>query len=264
MTQFASKPLTWFKTNPQVRKLFDEAELRLLGESLKVRQLQPVVAKPDGTLIAGERRFRAAKLAGLATLDVVISEEPLTDSQLRIFQLTENVHRADLTGFEKWQACVELQQLNPQWMAKDLAQHLHLDPSMVTRILSPSKCIVPAQEALAAGKLGISDCYALSKVDEPQQAELLAMKLNGASRDAIEQQGRKRRASTAPAVRLSRVRISLPEVSIVVTGDGISLDEVIDALAEAGKEAKKAREQSLDVKTWENVMRDRAKAKTPE
>lgn len=261
MATFTQKPLGWFKIAPQARKQFDEAELRLLGESLRVKQLQPVLAKPDGTLIAGERRYRAAKLVGLPTLDVVITEEPLTDTQLKVIQLTENVHRADLTGFEKWQACAELQQLNPDWMAKDLAEHLKLDPSMVTRLLSPGRCIKAVQEALAAGKLGISDCYAISKLAEDGQAELLALKLSGASRDAIEQAGKKKRNGDKETVRLARVKCVLPSgVQIVVSGEGISLDEVIEAMGEAQKEAKKAREQNLDVKTWQSVMRDKAKA----
>jgi ParB/RepB/Spo0J family partition protein len=260
MATLTKKPLDWFRVEAQARKHFVEAELRLLGESLKVKQLQPVLAKPDGTLIAGERRYRAARLVGLPALDVIVTEEPLTDTQVKVIQLTENVHRADLTGFEKWRACVELQQINPQWMAKDLADHLNLDPSMVTRLLSPSKCIRPVQEALAAGKLGISDCYAISKLPEDGQAELLALKLSGASRDAIEQAGKKKRTA-APTVRLSRVKCVLPSgVQIVVSGDGISLDEVIESLAEAGKEAKKAREQGLDAKTFQAVLRDKAKA----
>jgi len=74
MPQLATKPLSWFKANPQVRKAFDDAELRALGESLRVRQLQPVLAKPDGTLIAGERRYRAAKLVGLESLQVIITD----------------------------------------------------------------------------------------------------------------------------------------------------------------------------------------------
>ncbi len=53
------KQLSWFKPDPnQPRKSFDdEAELRALGESMKsIGQLQPVVAKPDGTLLCGGRR----------------------------------------------------------------------------------------------------------------------------------------------------------------------------------------------------------------
>ena len=164
MAQLTTKPVGWFKTNPQARKVFDDKELRLLGESLRHKQLQPVLAKPDGMIIAGERRYRAAKLVDLPSLMVIVTDEPLTDAEVRAIQLTENVHRADLTGFEKWQACKELLELNSGWQGKDLAEHLHLDPSSVTRLLSPSKCIVEVQDALRDGKIGISDAYALSKL----------------------------------------------------------------------------------------------------
>src|SRR5260370_18817104 len=134
MPQLVSKPLSWFKTSPQVRKCFDEADLRHLGESLKAKQLQPVLCQPDGTIIAGERRFRAAKLVGLASLEVKIADEQLSDSQVRVWQLTENMQRSDLTGHEKWLACAELMCMNPGWQIKDLTDHLPLHPSMGTRL----------------------------------------------------------------------------------------------------------------------------------
>jgi ParB family transcriptional regulator, chromosome partitioning protein len=48
MATLAFKPLDWFKLGPQPRKQFDESDLRQLGESLKVKQLQPVLAREDG------------------------------------------------------------------------------------------------------------------------------------------------------------------------------------------------------------------------
>jgi ParB/RepB/Spo0J family partition protein len=87
-------------------------------------QLQPVGAKPDGTLLWGERRFRAAQLAGLKELSVIITDRPLSDSEIRLIQLTENMLRADLSGHEKWMACTELMAMNPGWQMKDLAGHL--------------------------------------------------------------------------------------------------------------------------------------------
>jgi ParB-like chromosome segregation protein Spo0J len=56
MPEITRKPLSWFKVSPQVRETFDEESLRRLAESLKVGQLQPVLARPDGTIIDGERR----------------------------------------------------------------------------------------------------------------------------------------------------------------------------------------------------------------
>ena len=59
------KPVSWFKRKPQIRKRFNEAEDRRLGESLKDRQLEPLVCLPDGTIICGERRLRGAELVGM-------------------------------------------------------------------------------------------------------------------------------------------------------------------------------------------------------
>lgn len=262
MPQLTTKPLTFFKPDAkQARQHYDEADDRRLGESMIAHgQLQPVGAKPDGTLLWGHRRLRAAILVGLKELSVILTDKPLTDTEIRLIQLTENMHRADLTGHEKWQACAELMCMNPHWQMKDLADHLNLDPSMVTRLLSPCKCMVAWQEALAAGKVGISDCYAASKLPEREQAGLLAMKLSGASRDAIEQAGRKSRNGKAAAVRVSRIRCPLSSGAVVsISRVGISLDEAIEAAQEWVKEARKASEQGLDAKTFERVCRDKAK-----
>lgn len=260
MATLTQKPLKWFKVAPQARKHFDEAELRQLGESLKVRQLQPVVARPDGLLIAGERRLRAASLVGLPELQVVISEEPLSESELRIFQLAENIHRADLRDSEKFRACEELLRLNPDWSNKDLASHLKLGESTVTKYLSPSRCIPEVQEALEAGQIGITACYEISRAPEAQQAELLRLKLAGTSRDALADRVRKQKNQSVPQVRVKRIAVPLPSgVSVAVSGQELALDDLIEALGEAQKEAKRARDQGLDAKTFSAVMKDKAK-----
>jgi ParB/RepB/Spo0J family partition protein len=263
MPQLLVKPLSWFKRDEsQPRKSFKEADIRSLGESMKsLGQLQPVGAKPDGTLLWGERRFRAAQLAGINELSVIITEKPLSDSEIRVIQLTENLHRSELSGFERWLACAELLGMNPEWQMKELAEHLKLDPSMVTRLLSPSKCIGEVQEALKAGKLGISDCYAISRLSESDQAGLLALKLSGATRDEIEHKARKKHNGT-PAVRVSRIKCPLASGAVIqVSGQDISLDDMIAAIVELLKEAKRASEQGLDAKTFQSVMRDKSKAR---
>jgi ParB/RepB/Spo0J family partition protein len=261
MTQLTSKPTTFFKADPsQPRRQFDLSKLRALGESLKIRQNEPVQAKPDGTLIDGERRWRAADLVGLEMLDVIITDAALTDTEMNVVRLTSFFHREDLTAYEKWNACKQLLELNSGWLAKDLSDNLHIDPSMVTRLLSPSKCIPAWQEVLKEGKVGISDVYAASKLPEAEQAGLLALKLSGASRDTIEQAGRKKRTVDTPAVKVSRVKCALPSgVQIVVTGKDLSMDASIDALIEAIKEMKRARDLGYTSKTFSAAMRDKAK-----
>jgi ParB/RepB/Spo0J family partition protein len=260
MPTVATKPLSWFKLHPQVRKDFDEADLMRLGESLKVKQLQPVVCLPDARLICGERRFRAARLAGLESLEVKILDEQLSESQIKVYQLTENLQRTDLSGPEKWQGCQELKRING-WSNRELAGHLHLDPSSVTRILSPSDCIPAVQEAFLAGKCGVSDCYAISKLDQSEQAAMLARKLGGATRDDLETAGRKSRNSHASSVKLFRVKAPLPSgVEVVISGKELGLDDVIESLSELLKDAKKANDSRLDVKTWSAVLKDKSKA----
>jgi ParB/RepB/Spo0J family partition protein len=258
MPQFVTKPLNWFKTNPQVRKHFDEAGLRRFGESLKEKQLQPVLCQPDGTLIAGERRLRAAMLVGMTHLEAKVADEPLSESEVRIWQLTENLQREDLTGFEQWLGCAELMEINPAWLQKDLAEHLHLSESMIVRLLSPSKCSSPWQDALRDDAVGISDCYAASKLPVTDQAALLVLKLSGASRDAVEAAGRKSRKGTAITIRSRKIRCPLASgIDVTVSGKELTLDEMVDALIEASKEARKASDRGLHAKTFEASMHDR-------
>ena len=73
MAAVLTKPTDFFRPDPEnPRKHFPEEELRLLGESLRKKQLVPLIARTSGLIVDGERRWRAAKLVGLATLDVVI------------------------------------------------------------------------------------------------------------------------------------------------------------------------------------------------
>ena len=102
-----TKPVSQCKPNPnQPRKDFSEAELRSLGASmLALGQLQPIGITPDGTILWGERRWRAAQLVGIHELSVIIIDRVLADTDSRLIHLAENIHRADLTGYEKWMAC---------------------------------------------------------------------------------------------------------------------------------------------------------------
>ena len=174
---------------------------------------------------------------------------------------TENFQRSDLTDNEKWLTCKELRDANPQWQLQDLATHLHLSPGTITKLFSPAKCSVAWQQALAAGRVSIGDCYAASGLPEAEQAALLALKLSGASRDDIVHAGRKSRNGNTPSVKVTRMRLQLPQsgVCIVASGAGLSLDDLIESLGEAQREAKKARDQGLDARTFQAVMKDKSK-----
>lgn len=258
------RPLDWFQTDAAELARHDDPEkVRLQGQDMLVKgQLQPVGATEDGRMIFGHGRLLAAKSAGIKTLEVKLFPASLSDTQFKLIRAAENLQRKELTGYQMWRLCAELLSGNPTWQMKDLAQQLHLDPSMVTRLLSPSKCIPAAQEALKAGKIALSTCYALSKCETPEeQARMLTAALNGASRDQIEQAGRKSRNRQAAAVKVARIKCPVASGTVVqISGEGLSLDDAIEAAQEWIKEAKKASEQGLDARTFERVCRDKAKA----
>jgi len=93
--------------NPyQVREVWDEQELAELAKSIKTNGLiQPIIVRPvDGgyELIAGERRWRAAKLAGLSTIKALVRSAD--DEQLLELALVENIQRTDLNPIERARA----------------------------------------------------------------------------------------------------------------------------------------------------------------
>ncbi len=249
------------RSKPQARQTFDESDLLGLADSLMAGQLQPIGVLSDYTLIWGERRLRAALLKKEIThLLAVVFDREVSESEFLLMRATENFQRADLTDNERWLTCKELREVNPEWQLQDLAARLHLSPGTITKLLSPAKCTVAWQEALAAGRVGIGDCYAASGQPEAEQAALLTLKLSGASRDAIVHAGRKSRSGNTPSVKVTRVKCQLPSgVCIVASGRGLSLDDLIESLGEAQKEAKKARDQGLDARTFQAVLKDKSK-----
>lgn len=93
--------------NPyQARTMWNEQELAELAESIKANGvIQPIIVRPYGPgyqLIAGERRFRAAKLASLTTIPALVRQA--TDEQLLELALIENIHRIDLNPIERAKA----------------------------------------------------------------------------------------------------------------------------------------------------------------
>jgi len=217
----------------------------------------PVIAKPEGMLIDGERRWRAAKLGGVEHLDTIITEGVLTDAEVKEIQLI-TLQRVDLKPYEFYLACKEWMKA-PGAKAQELAPHIGRDVSHVSRILSLSKCIPAVVEAAEAGLLGISDWVAISKVSEQEQHVLLAAKRSGASRDDLERKGRKARNGHAPVIKARSWKVPLASgVTFSIQG-AESFDAAIEAILELQKKLKHARDKNWDEKTAQKVWRDEAK-----
>lgn len=94
----------------QPRKVFDQEKLEALAESIKEHGVvQPIIVKKDGSryiIVAGERRWRAAKIAGLKTIPVVVKD--LSSREIMEIALIENLQREDLNPIEEAEAYQKL------------------------------------------------------------------------------------------------------------------------------------------------------------
>ena len=170
-------PLDELRPNPhQPRTVFDEEELDSLAASIKTSGvLQPIVARRrDGMLeiVAGERRFRAARKAGLDRLPVLVRN--VDDHAMLQMALIENLQRRDLNPLEKARAFRQLMQANA-WSQEEAAKALGLGRPTVANFLRLLELPSDVQEAVASGALTMGHARALLAVSDPA-ARLVLMK----------------------------------------------------------------------------------------
>jgi ParB family chromosome partitioning protein len=162
----------------QPREAFDEAELAELAESIRDRGvLQPIRVRWDEAMgsyvvIAGERRFRASRAAGLDSVPCVIHDAPMTESEILLDQLAENLVRLDLQPIEQARSFRRLMDAN-EWSARRLAEALHIDHDKVNRAVRLLDLPEPVRDAVASGGLAPSTAFELTKLeDAAAQAEV--------------------------------------------------------------------------------------------
>lgn len=160
----------------QPRKYFDKEALQQLADSIGEHGvIQPLLVRsmPDGNyrIIAGERRWRAAKMAGLSEIPVVIRDD-LTDEQAMQIAMIENLQRENLNPIEEALGYREL--LDKFNITQDkLAKVLGKARSSITNSLGLLTMPNAVQEMLKSGKLSAGHCKALRKIkDEAVMIEL--------------------------------------------------------------------------------------------
>lgn len=160
-------------TNP--RTTFDEDSLRELGQSMAtVGQIHPALVRPKGELfelIAGERRWRAAALAGLLTLRCEVRD--LSDDVVEEIQLVENAGREDVHPLEEAIALDKLVR-NHKRTPEYLADRLGHSVQWVRRRLALLGLTEDARAWLRDGQLPIAHAQQLAAVDAATQGRVLA------------------------------------------------------------------------------------------
>ena len=208
--EFLRLPLDAIQVNPnQPRSRFDDESLRELAASIKeVGVLQPVIvttADRGHVLIAGERRWRAAKQAGLDTIPAVVRGS-VGESTL-VEGLVENVQRQDLTPLEEAHAYRQL--LEDYGMTQEnVADRVGKSRPAVSNTLRLLQLPGPVQTLVDAGSLSAGHARALLGLHDEKYAIYLAEKASGEgwSVRQVEDAVRIRRDMEAPTDKPAKVR----------------------------------------------------------
>jgi ParB family transcriptional regulator, chromosome partitioning protein len=158
----------------QPRTRMDEGSLYELAESIKSQGvMQPVLVRPVGAagegryeIIAGERRVRAARLAGLTEIPVLV--KPVPDEAAAVMALIENIQREDLNPLEEAQG---LKRLIDEFKLthEQAAQAVGRSRSAASNLLRLLNLAAPVQQMLVAGDLEMGHARALLSLDAAEQ-----------------------------------------------------------------------------------------------
>ena len=168
--------LSEIRSNPyQPRKTFNDEALKELAESIKNNGVfQPIIVKKSikgYDLVAGERRVRASKLAGLDKIPAIVKD--FSDDMMREIALLENLQRENLTAIELAWAYKGI--IDSLHITQDeLANKLGKSRSNVTNVLGLLRLPTSVQEMVLTGKLSMGHARELSKLEDTAEIKKYA------------------------------------------------------------------------------------------
>ena len=172
-------PVNEIRPNPyQPRKTFNEDALRELSESIKNHGVfQPIIVKKGirgYDLIAGERRLRASKMAGLDKIPAIVKD--FSDDEMREIALLENIQRENLTAIElAWAYKGIIDNLDIR--QEDLALKIGKSRSHITNTLGLLNLPEEVQKMILNGELSMGHARVLSKMEDESKITDLAKKI---------------------------------------------------------------------------------------
>ncbi|GAA5232854.1 ParB/RepB/Spo0J family partition protein [Verticiella sediminum] len=211
----------------QPRTRMDEGALQELADSIRAQGImQPILVRPIATgkgapryeIIAGERRFRAARLAGLAEVPVLVREVP--DEHAAVMALIENIQREDLNPLEEAHG---VQRLLDEFglTHEQAAQAIGRSRSATSNLLRLLNLAQPVQTMLLAGDIDMGHARALLAVDAAMQIQLanvvVAKRLSVRETEKLvaaaqKEQGSKPRKAGTPSGDVARLEEALSDL----------------------------------------------------
>ena len=167
------------RSNPyQPRKVFDEDALRELSESIKQHGVfQPIIVKRSikgYEIIAGERRVKASRMAGLSTVPAIVRD--FNDTEMMEIALLENLQREDLNPFEEANAYIKIMEAK-NLTHDELAKVLGKSQSYVTNTIGLLRLPDEIRELVINGKLSMTHARILSKMSDRNTIAMLAERI---------------------------------------------------------------------------------------
>lgn len=209
----------------------------------------------------GGCRLAAFKLLNRSTIPAMdLGHEPTT-VEILLAQASIDLHKQHLPPVDRARLFQGIM-AEQHWNGQQTAEHLGVSASLLSRYLSLLILCEDLQAAVNEGKLEWTKGSRIAlETNDPDRQRELAKAAMGMTRDAFAATLRKKSTSDTPAVRVQRIAAPLPSgAKVVISGPEMSLEEAIGAASEFIREAKKAKEQALDVKTFMRVCVDKARA----
>ena len=171
--------LSQIRSNPyQPRKVFDEEALNELADSIKVYGVvEPVILKKSVKgyeIVAGERRCKASKIAGLTTVPAIIKD--FTDEEMMEIALLENIQREDLNPVDTAISISNILQVKDMTQ-EEFSKKFGKSRSYITNLLGLLNLPKSVQELVKNGKISMSHARCLSKIDDEEKVINLANKI---------------------------------------------------------------------------------------
>jgi ParB family transcriptional regulator, chromosome partitioning protein len=224
-------PLDRIDSNPeQPRLAFDESTLEELAASVREHGvLQPILVRPidDGRyqLIAGERRWRASKLAGMGTIPALVEE--IDDETALEISIIENLQREDISPLDE-AAMYDRMIRDHGYSIRKLAEKLGKDKGYLENRLRLADAPPEVRELVSLRKDTLSHAYELMKVEDPKKRRRLAEQVARNELSLVKLRERIEGRRTRAAVEVDA------EIEAAGEIEGVIIAEVASPVAEAG------------------------------
>ncbi len=171
--------LNELRSNPyQPRQYFKEDKLQELAESIKeYGVIEPIIIKKSikgYEIVAGERRAKASKIAGLSTIPAIIKD--FSDEEMMQIALLENIQREDLSVIEEASAYKKILQ-SSNITQEELSKKIGKSRSYITNIIGVLRLPVDIQDKVLKGELSAAHAKLLSKLSNVNQIKELTEKI---------------------------------------------------------------------------------------